>query len=278
MSETGDEVEIGLCSYCGEEHELEPEHVVPRAIFVNDNQSTIVIPACHRCNNEKSAGEDDLRDYLIIAVGVHGHNEIMPLMAVMAEATGKGFSKIGRAASEERKPVIRRTEAGVDVPGYEVPFYDPRAMRRTLRYMVRGLYFHEYGRPWLPDQPMTLYDLPPSELESTLADFGRLGPIEFRGLMGNDIFKYATVTQAEHPDVTAWIMVFFGMVPVVAFTGIAEREEERRKPTFEELIRGKGRRERKLRGVVDRGLIKPSPEDLLGILNWHEKKRETPPG
>src|SRR5215217_3601738 len=101
MSETGDEVEIGLCSYCGEEHELEPEHVVPRAIFVNDNQSTIVIPACHRCNNEKSAGEDDLRDYLIIAVGVHGHNEIMPLMAVMAEATGKGFSKIGRAASEE---------------------------------------------------------------------------------------------------------------------------------------------------------------------------------
>jgi hypothetical protein len=73
-------------------------------------------------------------------------------------------------------------------------------------------------------------------------------------------------------------MVFFGMVPVVAFTGIAEREEERRKPTFEELIRGKGRRERKLRGVVDRGLIKSPPEDLLGFLNWHEKKRETPPG
>ena len=43
MSETGDEVEIGPCSYCGEEHELEPEHVVPRAIFVSDNQSTIVI-------------------------------------------------------------------------------------------------------------------------------------------------------------------------------------------------------------------------------------------
>ena len=53
-----------------------------------------------------------MRDYLIIAVGVHGHNEIMPLMAVMAEATGKGFSKIGRVASEERKPVIRADGGG----------------------------------------------------------------------------------------------------------------------------------------------------------------------
>ena len=187
------------------------------------------------------------------------------------------------ARGDDVRVTVRRTSPvtaleGLHVERVTADIADPRAMRRTLRYMVRGLYFHEYGRPWLPDQPMTLYDLPPSELESTLADFGRLGPIEFRGLMGNDILKYTTVTQAEHPDVTAWIMVFFGMVPVVAFTGIADREEERRKPTFEELIRGKGRRERKLRGVVDRGLIKPSPEDLLGFLNWYEKKRETPPG
>ena len=279
MSEAKEEVDIGPCSFCEEEQEMEPEHVVPRSIFVNDNQSTIIIPACHRCNNEKSAGEDDLRDSLVIEVGVHGHPDILPLMTVMAESTGKGFSKYGQAAAFERKPVIRRTEAGVDVPGFEVHVHDARAMRRTLCYMVRGLYFHENGRPWLPNQPMTLYDLKPEDLESTIEHFGMLGPFEFRGVMGNDVFRYAVITQPQYPDITAWLMVFFGTVPVVSITGIPEREEERQEPTFEEVIRRKGRRERKLRGIVDRGLVIHPPEDLLGFLNWHEKrKRATPTG
>jgi hypothetical protein len=215
----------------------------------------------------------------VIEVGVHGHLDILPLMAVMAESTGKGFSKYGQAAAFERKPVIRRTEAGVDVPGFEVHVHDARAMRRTLRYMVRGLYFHENGRVWLANQPMTLYDLPPGELESTIDYFGLLGPFEFRGMMGNDVFKYSTITQEQYPDITAWLMVFFGMVPVVSITGIAEREKERQEPVFQELIRRKGRRERKLRGIVDRGLVQPPPEDFLGFLRWHEeRKKQIPPG
>ena len=264
------------CSYCGEEHEQEPEHVVPRAIFLNENQSTIIIPACHRCNNQKSAGEDDLRDSLVIEVGVYGHPDILPLMSVMAESAGKGFSKYGQAATES-KPVIRTTEAGVDVPAYEVHVHDAKAMRRTLRYMVRGLYFHENGQPWLPDQPLTLYDPPADQLEFTLETFGRLGPFEFRDIMGNDIFKYAAITQEQYPNITAWLMVFFGTVPVIGITGIPEREKERREPTFEELIRGKGRRERKLKGIVDRGLVIPPPEDILGFIYWHEKRQKKPP-
>jgi hypothetical protein len=278
MSEPEKEVSIGPCSYCGEDHELEPEHVVPRAIFVNGNQSSIVIPACHHCNNEKSAGEDDLRDYLVITIGVHGHDDIVPLMAVMAEATGKGFSKIGRAASEERKPVLQRTDAGVVVPVYEVPIHDVRAMERTLRCIARGLYFYENGRPWPADPPMSLHILPPADLESTLADLRRVGPVNFRNPMGNDVFKYAMVSQPEHPGVTAWAMVFFGRVLVIGITGIPEPEEERREPTFQELIRRKGRRERHLRRIVDRRLVMHPPDDLLGFLHWHEeRKKRTPP-
>ena len=53
MTEPTREATVGTCSYCGQEAEMEPEHVVPRAIFVNENQSTIVIPACHCCNNSQ---------------------------------------------------------------------------------------------------------------------------------------------------------------------------------------------------------------------------------
>jgi hypothetical protein len=280
VSEPTTEEEIGLCSYCEAVQPMEPEHVVPRAIFVNANQSTIVIPACHRCNNEKSAGEDDLRDSLVIEVGVHRHPDILPLMSVMAESTGKGFSKYGHAAAFERKPVIRRTASGVDVLAYEVHVPDANAMRRTLRYMVRGLYFHENGRPWLLDKPLTLHDLPAEELEFTLETFGRLRPFEFRGIMGNDVFKYAAITQEQYPDITAWLMVFFGTIPVLGITGIPERERERQEPTFEEIIRGKGRRERKLKRIVDRGLVQTPPEDFLGFLRRFEERKhsKTPPG
>ena len=58
----------------------EPEHVVPRSIFIHKTQSKIIIPACEHCNRAKADGEDDLRDYLIIKVGIHGHPDIFPLM------------------------------------------------------------------------------------------------------------------------------------------------------------------------------------------------------
>jgi hypothetical protein len=264
---------VGPCSYCGEEHEQEPEHVVPQAIFVNGNQSTIIIPACHRCNNQKSAGEDDLRDYLIITVGVHGHEDILPLMTVMAESAGKGFSKIGKSATQERKPVLQRTETGVDVPVFEVPNHDPKPMLRTLRYIVRGLYFQENGRPWLPDQPLTFHLVLPEDLEETLDLLRRVGPLNFSAPMGQDVFKYALITQPEHPDVTVWAMVFFGKVLGLGITGIPEPEEERDEPTFEELIRGKGRRERRLRGIVERGIVIAPPEDILGFLHYHEEMK-----
>lgn len=253
---------------------MQPEHVVPRAIFLNQNQSSIIIPACQPCNNEKSAGEDDLRDSLIIEVGVHGHPDILPLMEIMAKAASKGFSKVAKAVSpSERKPVITRTESGVDVPGFAIHIPDARAMRRTLRYMVRGLYFHENGRPWLPDQPLTVYDLPPSALNSTMESFGLLGPFEFKDVMGNDVFKYASITQTQHPDITAWLMVFFGTVPVLGITGIAHPEDEDDEPTFEEFLLEDGSRERRVKRIMKRGLVVPPPEDILGFLHQYEEMK-----
>ena len=206
-----------------------------------------------------------------------GHPDILPLMAVMAESTRKGFSKVGRAFSEARKPVLRRTEAGVSVPAYKADLQDARPLRRTLGYIVRGLYFHENGRPWLPDQPLTLYDYPPDALERIVGLFRMAGSLEFRGAMGNGVFKYAATAQEEHPDVTMWLMVFFGTVPVMGITGIPAPHEERREPRFEELILGKGRRERRLKRIVDRGLVLPPPEDLLGFLRQHEEQKNRKP-
>jgi hypothetical protein len=150
-------------------------------------------------------------------------------------------------------------------------------MRRTLRYIVRGLHFYETGAPRLPDQPIVIHEADadnPENLEEVTHLFSLMGPFEFKGMMGNGIFRYASITQEEHPEVTAFLMVFFGVVPIVGITGIA-REEKKRAPTFEEMLLNKGSREGRLRRIVERGLVAPPPDDLLGFLQrvWDSKER-----
>jgi hypothetical protein len=92
--------------------------VVPGSIFVHKTQAKIVIPACHDCNNAKADGENDLRDYLIITVGIDGHPDIWDLMRErMKPAAEKGFSKIAKAFMTERQPTFYETSAGLLVPG-----------------------------------------------------------------------------------------------------------------------------------------------------------------
>lgn len=95
MSKPSSEIVIGMCSYCGEERKLEPDHVVPRALLVNPNQATVIIPACQACNRDKGAGEEGLRDYMVLSQGSTGHPTAQKLIPVVAEAVNKGKKNPG---------------------------------------------------------------------------------------------------------------------------------------------------------------------------------------
>jgi hypothetical protein len=282
MSKPKKEPDIGPCSYCGEEHDREPEHVAPQSIFVNKNQARIVIPACGPCNREKGEGEGDLRDYLIIKVGVGGHPEIRRLMDDMAQAYGKGTSKLARAASEERKLILHWEPSGLHVPKYEVPIPDPLPMDMSLRYMTRGLYFVEIGTPWLKEMPLSLQIIDDVQFPGVVRDLLSLAlslaPYGYRRVLGKDVFKYTLVRTPNEPGIIAWLMVFFGKVAVVGYTGIPQGDEER-KLSFEQLIRRKEKREKHLRGIVDRRLIRQPPDNLVDFLQRYEerKNKRTPP-
>jgi hypothetical protein len=278
VSKPKKEVEIGPCSYCGDIREMEPEHVVPQSIFVNKNRAKIIIPACHDCNHEKGRGEGDLRDYLIIRVGDDGHPDIRPLMYSMRDSYLRGSSSIGRAAAEERKPVIEQRSSGIYRFGYEVPIPDPLPMDMSLRYLVRGLYFYEVRRAWLKEQPLSLSMIEDEDFDATIEYLEAPSQFGFRKPLGNNVFTWLPFFVGGNPDTSAWLMVFFGKVAVVGWIGVPEDEDER-KVSFGQMIRRKGRREKQLRGIVSRGLVQPPPNDLLGYLRWHkEKKRKTPPG
>ena len=103
MSEPVNEIAKGICSYCQRKLEMQDEHVVPKSIFVNNNHASIVVPACNDCNRRKGRGEGDLRDWMIIRVGVDGHPDIEPLMHEMAASYGMGSSKLRRRQTKSAR-------------------------------------------------------------------------------------------------------------------------------------------------------------------------------
>ena len=245
----------------------EPEHVVPRSIFIHKTQSKIIIPACEHCNRAKADGEDDLRDYLIIKVGIHGHPDIFPLMVErMKPAAKKGLSKITTALMAERRPTFYETGAGILIPGYEAPLYDPVAIDTTLRWMVRGLYFHEIGIPWREDQPLSLVEVDPEDVIPTIEVFREANPTTTRKPQGNNVFWYLPAVIDEDLLDIAWLMVFFDKAAYAGFTGIPEDREGYVAPLSQRLRRNT-RTWNKLRKIVDGGLVVVPPDDFFGFLS-----------
>jgi hypothetical protein len=276
MSNPKKQIVIGPCAYCGEERELEPEHVVPRSIFVHRNQAKIVVPACRACNNAKADGEDDLRDYLIITVGIHGHPEIWELMRQrMKPAAQKGYSKIAKALMTQRRPTFYETNAGLLIPGYEAPLYDPLASDRTLRWMVRGLYFQDIGIPWKENQPLSLVTIDMEEVAPTIELFREWNPDTSRKPLGNNIFCYLPVV-ADDLETIAWLMVFFGKAAYVGFTGIPEENGYFELPLSQRLQQNSAKW-KKLKKIVEGGLVVVPPDDFLGALSaFHARNPNWP--
>jgi len=65
------------CAYCGQSLSLEDlhvDHVVPNCLFTSPRPANLVeVPACYRCNNEKSKFDSFLRDMAVLAKGSMDH-------------------------------------------------------------------------------------------------------------------------------------------------------------------------------------------------------------
>lgn len=283
MSKPKIEIEIGPCSYCGELGEVEPDHVVPQGLFFNPNQAAIEIPACRKCNGDKSKGENDLRDFMVFSKGSFGHPTAMKVLkSAILEATVKGMSKLGKAASENRSWQPHFTSAGIYL-GHElaIPFENPKPMMKSLHYMVRGLYFHEYGVRWPAESPHGVIMIPDYDFYPTLREFARFSTVKQPKSLGRNVFWWVPIKLGEITDPIGWVMVFYDGICVLGSTGIEfddDDGEEKKAATFKDLLRGKGKRAALLRGIVDQRVIDQPPDSLVEFLRrFEERKRQSPP-
>ncbi len=112
--------------------------------------------------------------------------------------------------SEDGKMIAR-------LPGVEI---DQKRFDRIVAKTVRGLFYHHLGHR-LPDQFDILVSLGP-DLELDLPVMQRLrslAPAQY----GESVFRYTWVKAEDRPELTCWLMEYYGVVPVLAATCHVEK-------------------------------------------------------
>jgi hypothetical protein len=146
--------------------------VIPKLLFTEIAHSTLIVPACQACQVGKGRGEQNL--WKLVNIDIEG--ELHPVAAANFPAILRDelriqndLNRLGPLARAVASPSIveRNTESGL-FAGYAVGAdWRLEPAINTLRYSVRGLYYHRFGRMLDPYAPVEVAYIP--DVERALA-------------------------------------------------------------------------------------------------------------
>jgi len=222
-----------LCAYCG----IAPskpgvgDHVIPRCIFEFESHSVIRVPACERCNGQKSKDEGFVRDWLCSHADVDLSAVPQTVYdAFMRSANEHNNSAIANAARRHGRYEPRFTESGLYAgKGFSYPL-DYKRIVRTFERVAQGLYYaagaeglrDNAQHPRLPrESQFEVWYVPHARIEDQatfLSDRGAGGPISLGGGACDILFG---AEQTDKYIVTRSMVMFYNRsVAVDIQTGI----------------------------------------------------------
>nr|BAJ06954.1 putative uncharacterized protein [uncultured bacterium]BAJ06955.1 putative uncharacterized protein [uncultured bacterium] len=140
---------IEPCVYCLASPGVEPDHVVARQFFPKDQRwrgGLPQVPSCGDCNRAKQRIEDNVGVWFQFGDGSEGSSR------VLAERVPRTFLKNRRLARELREKtqeVWAPGSHGILVPAsvLELGHREQSDAHSWFRFVTRGLYYHETGKP-----------------------------------------------------------------------------------------------------------------------------------
>jgi hypothetical protein len=188
----------------------------------------VVVKACRSCNATKSKGEADLRDFIVIDKDGGTHPDAARHAEKVARSISKGHANIAKAilrATDE--PVF--TKNGIYLGDYPSADIDSTNMIETLRFIVRGLYYHERSVIMSSDSPVSVLHIPFWLRQRVYDDFSKL-PHPPPRVLGNHVFWWVPYVPEDAPETSAWLMVFFDQVVFVGASGRNLPDQAKAKP------------------------------------------------
>lgn len=209
----------GICTYCGRYGVMTRDHVIPKSVFVELDPIMLVVPACERCQQEKSKGERDLRHYVNLDYSGARHPDAHAQWQKMLsdEATRKWF----RDALRRAETVPALSGSGIYLgQQVKVPFNGERMMR-TVEFIVRGLFRCETGRMLPPSVPVDVSVFQWHERDMVYRGILGNPPYPISRTKGNDVILWTPILLQGEPTPTtsAWLLAFNHRVLFLGITG-----------------------------------------------------------
>ncbi len=206
---------IPLCVYCNLREGTTEDHTIPKSVFLKPLPDNMVkVPACLKCNGEKSKDDDYLRDMLL----VDWENELHPmaqsdLRGKLIRAIGRNQSHLIRQGRTTRRPTPFHSPGGVYLATASAIPIDQARINLMFERIVRGLYYTFSGGVRLPaDCTFEVVKVHAMAKEQTMKMFDRPGASSYA--IG-DSFDCAYFVAKEDPTVSIWLLQLFNVFVLV---------------------------------------------------------------
>lgn len=200
-----------LCAYCAKNISIpQGDHLFAREFFLeNDRNDLIKVPACDKCNNEKSRIEHYLTTILPFG-GLHADAE-QNLSAMVP----KRLSKNKRLHSDLQlgmKYKKFQNELGFEFHRLTIPF-DGKKYAELFKYLAKGLAWHHWGTYIQNESIVFATSLSSYGVEQFEHFFLFQTPNRVVNTVGNNVFKYTGIQTVDNDQITFWLFqVYNGLL------------------------------------------------------------------
>lgn len=224
----------GICALCGRRGKVTRDHIPPKCLFGKKGclpSDLITIPACDTCNLKTSRDDEYLRFVMAGRADVAGHPVADSLRDSIVRSLGRPEARaFARSFIESLATVDAFTDGGIYL-GPRIGFRrDYARVEAAIKKIIRGLFFHEYGRRLRCSDEVLLLDAERLRRVMPHDDF-EVWRYQVRGLLvggrersiGDKTLLYRCNQRPGHVFQTIWTLTFYGNVHFIAFTEAAKQ-------------------------------------------------------
>jgi hypothetical protein len=209
------------CVYCLEAESADGDHVLSKQFVLPEHRGNLPkVPACKRCNNEKSK----LEHYLTAVMPFGGrHGEAGRNLAEQVPGRLVKNERLHRELADGAERYLVSENGGQWEHGMTIPL-DGRALETLFEYMTRGFAFLHWGLAFGPEfavRAACLGDAARGPFEDLMAKTAE----KVEGSLGGGAFEYEGAMAGDRSGLTVWRMSLYGAV--VAGDGNGAVREER---------------------------------------------------
>lgn len=213
----------GVCVFCGDEGDVTDDHVPPKNVFPKPRDQEIgfvEVPACLKCNVGSSVDDETFKVFVSLKAGMDGKASIK-----LHESTRRTVQKNKRIRRDLAKNTSRfylPSNAREGFSEVALSRFDPAPVRRVLRKIVLGLYYHHFGAVICKDVDVliVLADQIAPNKEAVLREHvGEIAANGKRGSIGVDReFSYCYAPAADAMHTSAWLFAFYQRAGAIGYT------------------------------------------------------------